>query len=140
MNGERKAKWQGMNWIRQSTRHAIYHRDGFACVYCGRSEFVDGVRLTLDHVTAKELGGSDRSDNLVTCCGGVDGCNESKADLSLRDWLRKLREERGVDTRKLGAKIRRHLRAPLDCAAGRAIVAQKRAERCGTAVPTGVPF
>jgi 5-methylcytosine-specific restriction endonuclease McrA len=135
-----RAGWQGMNWIRQSTRHAIYHRDGFACVYCGRSEFVDQVKLSLDHVLARELGGSDRSDNLVTCCAGEGGCNESKATSSLRDWLKKLRNERGTDTRKLGAKIRRHLRRPLDRAAGRVLAVQRKAERRGEVLNPDLPF
>lgn len=30
----RNANWQGMNWIRQEKRYAIYLRDGLACVWC----------------------------------------------------------------------------------------------------------
>lgn len=58
---------QGSRWIQPSTRLAIYHRDGFACVYCGHGA-EDGAVLSLDHVLACELGGSNEPTNLVTSC------------------------------------------------------------------------
>ena len=66
---------QGSNWIRRSTRLAIYDRDGFACVYCGAGAEHEGVELGLDHVKPRELGGGNAPSNLVTCCGH---CNVDK--------------------------------------------------------------
>ncbi|KKK53555.1 hypothetical protein LCGC14_3093620 [marine sediment metagenome] len=57
----------------------IYLRDNFACQYCGRTP-QDGVKLELDHVFPKSLGGSDDDDNLVTACWE---CNSAKSDLPL---------------------------------------------------------
>lgn len=73
-NQERKANWQGMNWIRQSSRLAIYLRDGLACCYCGDS-VENGCQLSLDHVKPYDLGGSNKVTNLVTCC---KRCNSSR--------------------------------------------------------------
>lgn len=93
---------QGSKWIRKVKRLQIYCRDGFACVYCG-STVEDGIVLSLDHVLACELGGNNEAKNLVTSCVS---CNSSKSDLSTRQWFTVLRD-RGVDTTKLGARIRR---------------------------------
>ena len=112
-NGTRKAG-QGSKWIRPSTRQAIYHRDGFCCAYCG-APAEHGHALTLDHVHACELGGTNDPSNLVTACLS---CNSAKRDLSMRDWFALLRDK-GVDTTKLSAKIRRAVRRPLDRAEGR---------------------
>lgn len=66
--------WQGMNWIRQEKRLAIYLRDGCACAYCGAS-IENGAQLTLDHVVAHSKGGTNEHTNLITCC---KRCNDSK--------------------------------------------------------------
>lgn len=59
-----RARNQGSKWIRRSTRLAIYSRDGFCCAYCGATAET-GAALTLDHVQACELGGSNEPTNLV---------------------------------------------------------------------------
>jgi hypothetical protein len=92
---------QGSNWIRKDKRLAIYLRDGLCCAYCGDT-LETGADLTLDHVLACELGGTNGHTNLVTCCLS---CNSSKRDLAMADWFTILRD-RGVDTRDLGAHIR----------------------------------
>ena len=75
----RKIKNQGMNWIRQTKRLAIYLRDGMACAYCAAT-IEDGAKLTLDHLTPYSDGGSNSASNLVTCC---HKCNSSRGN---RDW------------------------------------------------------
>jgi len=64
---QRQEKWQGMNWIRQEKRLAIYLRDGLACGYCGDS-VENGAKLTLDHIKPHCKGGDNKETNLVTCC------------------------------------------------------------------------
>jgi hypothetical protein len=49
---------QGMNWIRQEKRLAIYLRDGLACCWCGFT-VEDGVRFTLDHIVPRQMGGGN---------------------------------------------------------------------------------
>lgn len=73
---KRNAEWQGMNWIRQTSRLAIYLRDGLSCCYCGDS-VENGVQLTLDHVKPYSKGGSNEASNLVTCC---HRCNCSRGN------------------------------------------------------------
>jgi len=80
----RQAAWQGMNWIRQEKRLAIYLRDGLSCVYCGAS-IEDGAQLSLDHLTTDSRGGSNDATNLVTCCSR---CNSSRADRPVRRFAR----------------------------------------------------
>lgn len=72
----RRDGWQGMNWIRQEKRLAIYLRDGLACAYCGAS-IEDGAQLSLDHLRPASHGGSNDAANLVTCCSR---CNSARAD------------------------------------------------------------
>ena len=81
---QRTADWQGMNWIRQTKRLAIYLRDGLSCVYCGAS-VEDGAQLTLDHLQAHVNGGGNAATNLVTCC---HRCNSSRADRPVRRFAR----------------------------------------------------
>ena len=87
----RTQKNQGMNWITQHKRLAIYMRDGLACAYCGDG-VEDGAKLTLDHLTPYSEGGSNHESNLVTCC---QRCNSSRGNRSVeqfaagvayRDW------------------------------------------------------
>lgn len=60
-------------------RAKIYERDGWKCVYCG-SEY----KLTIDHMIPVSIGGTNRNENLQTCC---ISCNNAKANLSLDEFL-----------------------------------------------------
>ena len=57
-----------MDWIRRSTRLAIYLRDSNECIHCG-----NGQGLTLHHV--KGDAGGNGPDNLVTLC---QACNQAE--------------------------------------------------------------
>lgn len=92
---------QGSKWIRPVKRLAIYLRDDCRCAYCGRDASMGAV-LTLDHITACELGGTNEATNLITACRS---CNSSKQDLTMRAWYRILRES-GRDTNAIGRFIR----------------------------------
>lgn len=116
-----RTRGQGSKWIRKSTRYAIYHRDGFSCVYCAACAD-DGVTLTLDHVVACELGGDNDPSNLVTACLS---CNSAKQDATTREWFAVLRD-RGIDTSRIGARIRRLVAKDIDRAEGRRIEATRK--------------
>ena len=111
----------GSKWIRPEKRLAIYARDGFACVYCSADEG-EGL-LTLDHVTPREVGGTHDADNLVTCCLC---CNSQKQDLTMRAWFAVLRD-RGIDTTKLAATVRKHTARAIDLTLGKQLRAARRA-------------
>lgn len=65
------------------TRFLVLERDGFRCVYCGRSpKNDDSVILHVDHVHPRSKGGSDDMSNLVACC--VE-CNLGKGDYILKN-------------------------------------------------------
>jgi hypothetical protein len=85
---DRNARNQGMNWIAQASRLAIYLRDGMACVYCGAS-VEDGTKLTLDHLTPHSKGGSNHPSNLVTCC---HRCNSSRGNRTVRAFCKAVAE------------------------------------------------
>lgn len=85
----------GKDWIRESTRQAIYHRDGDACVAC------DGGPLSLDHV---DPCGGNGCGNLITLC---KTCNSSKGERTFQRWRPELMR-----------KVRRHLARKLDRAEG----------------------
>lgn len=113
-------KNQGSNWIAKSTRFAIYNRDGFRCVYCNAPVKIGTA--TLDHVVARENGGSNRADNLLTSC---KDCNEHKGTKTIRQffaWLRSV----GVVTEGMSVEIRRQLKKELDRKEGRRIEALRK--------------
>ena len=81
-NARARGQWQGMNWIRQEKRLAIYLRDGLSCAYCGAST-EGGAILSLDHVKPHSKGGSNHESNLVTCCSR---CNSSRGARPVADF------------------------------------------------------
>jgi CRISPR/Cas system Type II protein with McrA/HNH and RuvC-like nuclease domain len=77
-----RKRTQGMNWIRQEKRLAIYLRDGMACMYCGEA-IENGIRLSLDHISPYSKGGSNSERNLVTCC---IKCNSSRGNRPVKEF------------------------------------------------------
>jgi hypothetical protein len=59
--------------IPASVRVSVLHRDGYKCVFCGRS--AKQVQLEVDHIVPFSKGGSNDSRNLQTLC--ID-CNRGK--------------------------------------------------------------
>ena len=55
------------------SRKAVLARDTYRCQYCGRR----GVKMTIDHVTPRRLGGTFTWTNLVCAC---HACNAKKGD------------------------------------------------------------
>jgi hypothetical protein len=78
-----------------------------------RPTFIDD--LSLDHYRPRFSGGRNDAGNLLTMCGK---CNSRKGAKSVREWFAFLRC-RGVDVKKLAARIRSSLRRSVDRAAGR---------------------
>ena len=99
----------GGKWLRPDKRLAIYLRDGFACAYCGAILENGDTLLTIDHVVAQDLGGTNDEKNLVTAC---KSCNSSKSAKSVKAFLACL-AERGVDVSEVPARIRRITRRKL---------------------------
>jgi len=62
--------------ITKRLRYEVMRRDGHRCVYCGAT--AKETALTLDHVIAVALGGTDDAANLVTACGD---CNAGKSSV-----------------------------------------------------------
>lgn len=60
-------------------RFDVFHRDGFACQYCGMTP--PEAILHLDHIVPHSKGGSDEIDNLITACSR---CNGGKSDKDLK--------------------------------------------------------
>lgn len=63
--------------IAKRLRYEVFKRDDFTCRYCGAK--APEVRLTVDHVVPKVLGGLDHPANLVTACMP---CNSGKASVN----------------------------------------------------------
>lgn len=57
--------------VSKALRFQVLRRDNHTCRYCGRS--APEVRITVDHVVATALGGSDTADNLVAACADCNG-------------------------------------------------------------------
>lgn len=73
-----------MGKLSNRLRIGVLERDGYRCVYCGRTSA--DVRLEVDHVVPRAHGGADTATNLVTACFE---CNNGKrADaIPLPDWI-----------------------------------------------------
>jgi 5-methylcytosine-specific restriction endonuclease McrA len=59
--------------IPASVRVSVLHRDGYKCVFCGRS--AKKVQLEVDHIVPFSKGGSNDPSNLQTLCFD---CNRGK--------------------------------------------------------------
>ena len=109
----------GSNWIRKSTRNAIYARDGFRCAYCQRAVKTTGrpfERATLDHVDPAVQGSAPSA--VVTACRG---CNTLKGLMSLTAFASYCADMgRAFDA----ARIVVQLAKPIDRAEGRRLAAQ----------------
>lgn len=71
-------------------RQAVFERDGWVCVYCGKATGT----LTCDHVLPVSRGGSSTLDNLVTACLA---CNVAKATRTPEEWrIQSSHGKRGV--------------------------------------------
>jgi hypothetical protein len=114
---------QGMNWIRQSKRLAIYLRDGMACVYCGNG-VEQGVKLTLDHLTPYSKGGSNDETNLVTCCLT---CNSSRGNRSVSAFAKGVAAyvNHGVTAADILAFIRKTVRRKLNMTEARELIERR---------------
>ena len=71
-------------------RQEIFERDRRRCVYCGAGEG-GGVRLSIDHVEPRYLGGDDSGGNVVTACRD---CNREKANHAAWSYLARRDEKR----------------------------------------------
>ncbi len=126
---------QGSKWIRPTTRHAIYQRDGWRCVWCrcvvdtprgdsgAPADEVAGAAC-LDHIVTRARGGGNAPANLLTAC--LD-CNEARGDRSALEFATSLVNEfRDPTTRSLerAAILERVL-----VSMGTPIVRQARRER-----------
>jgi predicted restriction endonuclease len=67
-SSEAKRKW----------RQSIKEHWDYECAYCGETE-----NLTLDHITPRSKGGSDRVTNVLCAC---KECNISKGHQMWSDW------------------------------------------------------
>lgn len=68
------------------TAREIFRRDQHTCQYCGRHS----VKLTVDHIVPRRLGGKDTWTNVVAACGP---CNHRKGSKMLNEVSMKLRSE-----------------------------------------------
>lgn len=94
-----------MNFVRQSTRLALYLRDGLACAWCGHA-LEDGAALSLDHLTPYSTGGSNAPANLVTACMR---CNRARGARSVAQFARDVAQYLGHGARAI--QIVDHVRA-----------------------------
>lgn len=119
-----KKRWQGMNWIRPDLRLALYMRDGFCCLWCGRG-IEDGIRLSLDHIQPASKGGSDGPHNLVTAC---TRCNNRRNEQSAGAFALRMERESGgrILADSFINEIADRIARPFDRAAAKAIIESRR--------------
>jgi hypothetical protein len=118
----RNLKNQGMNWISQHKRLAIYLRDGLACGYCGKG-IEEGTKLTLDHLTPYSKGGAITDEtNLLTCC---NICNSARGNRPRAHFVAALAAQNGFDAERILMNISNARRRVLDIPAAKAIIARR---------------
>jgi HNH endonuclease len=66
--------------LSQRLRYEVIRRDGHTCRYCGAQ--APDVKLTVDHVIPRALGGQNDPTNLITACAS---CNAGKSSTSPDD-------------------------------------------------------
>lgn len=114
---------QGMNWIRKEKRLAIYLRDGLACCYCGQG-IEDDAKLTLDHLNPHSKGGSNKPENLVTCCLR---CNSSRGNRSWSMFASSVASyvNHGVTSLDITCHILATVKRVVDVDAAKALIARR---------------
>lgn len=97
---------QGSNWIRPTTRIAIYMRDNWACQYCDTQFGRRGFNLTLDHIVPGSRGGSNEPSNLITSCRKCNSSRQTRALASFASQpaLRRIRNARRRNLNRLAAR------------------------------------
>ncbi len=86
--------------ISTRTRFEVFKRDGFKCLYCGRTP--PSVLLHVDHIIPVCSGGDNSRDNLATSC---DKCNLGKSGVSLTAIPKSL-EERAAESIEREKQVR----------------------------------
>ena len=84
----RNAYYQSTEW--RALRRACLERDHTRCVIC-----TDTYRLTAHHIHARELGGADAIENLVTLCGRCHSkleTGDTRTTIYLRDHVQAMRD------------------------------------------------
>ena len=94
----------GHHWIRDVKRRRIYARDGWRCVWCQRPVEA-GRNATLDHFLAREAGGSNEADNLLTACFRCNSRRQNRPALTFAFELGSLFVEQTMD-RVMSALVR----------------------------------
>lgn len=118
----RAEKNQGMNWISQHKRLAIYLRDGLACVYCGNG-VENGTKLTLDHLIPYSKGGAiTDAMNLVTCC---HRCNSTRGNRPRAHFVAALVETIGGDAESILRNIKNARCRKLNIKAAKELIARR---------------
>lgn len=120
-----RGDWQGMNWIRQEKRLAIYLRDGLSCVWCGIAiEDQDSTILTLDHLTPHSRGGSNNERNLVTAC---KRCNSSRGARSVHKFAAVVAAylNHSADPAAIEKHVRATAKRALDISTAKAMIARR---------------
>lgn len=110
------------DWIDQTTKLAIYLRDGVACVYCGKGGEEPETVLTLDHVRPRSRGGSDEAENLVTCC---HTCKQARGARELQAFCRTAGEFYQIDPEAVERHVRNCRQRQLPLARAKAMTARR---------------
>lgn len=92
-------------------RAAVFARDDYRCVYCGRGD--PDVELTVDHVEPRMRGGDNSPGNLVTAC--VE-CNQKKGGQAAWAYLEARDAERATFLARTPYVWRRLRRAIVEAA------------------------
>ncbi len=93
-----------INKLWHGNRFKIFERDGFKCIYCGKTSIEDDARLILDHLIPASKGGKTTPENLVTCC---TECNNGKLQMLLKE--ENLRRINNIIEKRIGKVIKLQL-------------------------------
>jgi hypothetical protein len=114
----------------EDKRHAVYHRDGYKCAYCGKHDASStGAGLSIDHIDSRASGGAAQNTkhspgtNLLTAC---QACNFAKQDKTPKEWNAYIKA-RGLNVD--WAKARQQAARKLDIKAGEEGAKRGRAAR-----------
>ena len=86
----------GERYAYDTLREAVFARDEYTCLCCGKNVFKDGIILRIHHLGYRQNDRTNRLSNLASVCTGCHTSKNHQPGGRLYDWKPKLKNFKGA--------------------------------------------